>query len=580
MGFDHGVNEERAWILTGMLAACGAPAAQRGADPDGGLRSNQGTEPVDFGRREGAGVDQGPSDLGPEGWFPPVMQLVGPEGGRLQTEDPRVYLLVPPGALTTPRELSLDFVAGPASRVGTVLAIGPKGTRFDPPARLSLVYDEARFPGGTTTDDLQGAVLLDGAWVKAVATRRQGERAEVEVTRAATLGLSVRTGQPTLLRPSSELPELLPKRVLDEEAPDYVVEASEPATGFNDGIFVRRRLRIEPGVKIGFEQDAALYVEGLLTVRGSEIAPVVMEGFGTKPGPGHWDGLILGSRSDTEGSHQVENLVVRHAGRPYGNPSFGEASVSASISFVSSVRPTTLRQVSIEDGFGRGIDMVENVRGGAARVSLEDISVRRVPGLAIALWPAAMRNLGAPMLFESVGRPKIWVRSGEVVSERIRSLGVPILIGMTDEEVDRYVGFSPVRRLQVGGALSIDAGARVEFRPNGGILLLDSGSNADGSSIVAEGTSEEPVVFAAEEPGTLWGGIDVRSSNRSSRLLWSELEDSGPAIQIGFEASNGYIRLEDTVIRRCSCAVSQLGESAQVEFVNLRLEETDDVFCR
>ncbi len=223
--------------------------------------------------------------------------------------------------------------------------------------------------------------------------------------------------------------------------------------------------------------------------------------------------------------------------------------------------------------------MVENFRIGASAVRLENITVRNVPGLAVAVWAATTSNLVGTMVFENVGQPKIWVRSGEVFTERIPNLGVPILIGMTNDDIDRYFGFRPVRRIQVWVELSVEAGARVEFRPNGGIILLKDGAESDSSSLIVEGTEEAPVVFATEEPGTKWGGIDIRSTNRATLVRWAELEDCGSAVQVGFQVPNGFVRMENTTVRRCNCAVNQEGDRAQVELVDLTLEETDDAFC-
>jgi len=66
--------------------------------------------------------------------------VVGVAGGRVQTSDGRVSLVVPPGALIGPVPLTLREVGPAPEAIGPVYEIGPSGTVFAAPVRVELSY--------------------------------------------------------------------------------------------------------------------------------------------------------------------------------------------------------------------------------------------------------------------------------------------------------------------------------------------------------------------------------------------------------------------------------------------------------
>lgn len=71
-------------------------------------------------------------------------QVVGPEGGTMSCGvEQSLRIVVPPGALLEPLELTVDLEPSRDGSVGPVYEIGPSGTRFAAPVRLELSLGEA-----------------------------------------------------------------------------------------------------------------------------------------------------------------------------------------------------------------------------------------------------------------------------------------------------------------------------------------------------------------------------------------------------------------------------------------------------
>ncbi|MBL8954524.1 MAG: hypothetical protein JNK82_27340 [Myxococcaceae bacterium] len=90
---------------------------------------------------------------------------IGPAGGKLSTADGKVELIVPAGALTAMKQLSLTPITnGAPLNVGPALRFLPDGTTFTTPAKLVLHYETF---GSSTSPELLLAVTHDaqGQWV-------------------------------------------------------------------------------------------------------------------------------------------------------------------------------------------------------------------------------------------------------------------------------------------------------------------------------------------------------------------------------------------------------------------------------
>jgi hypothetical protein len=89
---------------------------------------------------------------------------LGPAGGALSTPDAVLTLIVPRAAV----DHDIDFTVGPAAAplpgaIGATFEIGPLGTRFAVPARVSIRYTAAAL-GDATTADLVVATVVAGKW--------------------------------------------------------------------------------------------------------------------------------------------------------------------------------------------------------------------------------------------------------------------------------------------------------------------------------------------------------------------------------------------------------------------------------
>ena len=84
-----------------------------------------------------------------------VVEVIGPEGGSVSHPEGAV-LHVPPGALAEPTSLSIATAAAPsagalrATSLGRAFVLGPEGQSFALPVELTLPFEPASVPAGTS----------------------------------------------------------------------------------------------------------------------------------------------------------------------------------------------------------------------------------------------------------------------------------------------------------------------------------------------------------------------------------------------------------------------------------------------
>lgn len=95
---------------------------------------------------------------------------IGPAGGTATALGGLVTVVIPPGALSEP----IDVTALPAALppgtetpiiAGTAVDMGPDGTKFTLPVQLTIRYDPAQLPAGADVSMLKLAKLIDGMWI-------------------------------------------------------------------------------------------------------------------------------------------------------------------------------------------------------------------------------------------------------------------------------------------------------------------------------------------------------------------------------------------------------------------------------
>lgn len=93
---------------------------------------------------------------------------VGPAGGVVTTQDKRVSLDIPAGAVSKDIVITVNPISNPTNdaRVAdnSVYELGPDGTQFAQPVTLQLAYDPGDLPPGTDMASLRIATYADGEW--------------------------------------------------------------------------------------------------------------------------------------------------------------------------------------------------------------------------------------------------------------------------------------------------------------------------------------------------------------------------------------------------------------------------------
>ncbi|MEQ8279443.1 MAG: hypothetical protein RMA76_18560 [Deltaproteobacteria bacterium] len=569
-----------------VFAAFALAAACSGEDPDPAARDAGTPSARDAGPTDAQVRDAGEAPDG--GVADSVRATIGPEGGVLESGGVRFD--VPAGALSEPVEIAMTFVSGPASAVGPVVDFNPDGLQFAVPAQLEMPYDPARIPAGATPSDVVASYLEDGQWSATLPTTLDTahQLATASVEHFSVIGLTVRAGEAVRLDNNSMVGDRLENIVLDAEAPDYIVEVGDhPSPAFR-GLIVSTDLRIDPGVRIWFEEDAAMRVVGRVIAEGTPNAPIVFEGADDRgaPGPGHWRGLFLNPRRDDSDENNVlENVVIRHAGRAWTeqNPrSVVQASIALGSHDFGVADVVDLRVVDsvIEDGLGNGIDVIlDTAVYDPGAFVVERSTIRRVSGYPLALWPHGTMGLGADNTFTDNGDNRVWLRGGEVFTEGygVRDPGVPYRVGMTDEEQDAYPGFTPERNLIVLLDMTVQPGVVFEMTPGAGVVVV--GGVQGRGSLTVEGSAAMPVVFRPPSPQEAWAGISVRSSSMLNVLRHVEIDGAGTAVDVGFGNADAYVRLEDATIRNAGCGVRSYDANATAELVRVTYVNTTSETC-
>lgn len=160
---------------------------------------------------------------------------------------------------------------------------------------------------------------------------------------------------------------------------------------------------------------------------------------------------------------------------------------------------------------------------------------------------------------------EIWISGGDLN----RAHRLPILRDNETGEAFTYV-VSENPRILAPGVLTIDAGNRMEFRPGRSLVL---GSGVPAGSLVAEGTTDAPIVFTSHRGSNEWSGIHVdgrwgggASPSRIENATISRV-DGNPAIR-AYAHTGLIVRATDILD---SAATGIYSESASPTFEDVRV---------
>lgn len=88
---------------------------------------------------------------------------IGPDGGVVVSDDGRMALEVPAGALDRTVEITIEVVAGPEGASSDLYVIQPLGLTFDLPAAVVFDYDDEML-GSADVDALSLVAQREASW--------------------------------------------------------------------------------------------------------------------------------------------------------------------------------------------------------------------------------------------------------------------------------------------------------------------------------------------------------------------------------------------------------------------------------
>lgn len=251
-------------------------------------------------------------------------------------------------------------------------------------------------------------------------------------------------------------------------------------------------LKIDPGVKILFEDDAGLTVhEGSLSARGTAEQPIIFSA--RRPEPGAWAGIRFMDSSSAD--NILEHVVIEYGGATPGfkgvkpanlmlDDYYGEVSLS--------VKDTTLAH-SGQFGF--------YAEAGTSAQFMRNRLIHNEAGAA-HLSPVFLDLLDAESHFSPNPRDRV-VLSGEVIdNQRLKWPGLSVPYEVLDD-------------LELSGntIVEIEPGATFKFAENTGLSVFRA-------RLSARGKKDRPITFTGinQTPG-YWKGIRYLDANSVDNAL-------------------------------------------------------------
>ena len=263
------------------------------------------------------------------------------------------------------------------------------------------------------------------------------------------------------------------------------------------------QLTIEPGVRIEFQADAGLFIDGnasSLVAAGTSADPIVMTG--EQQQAGYWRGVGFESNN-------IQNEMTWVEIGYGGGSDWTFINEAANIALEAESRLTLTNSiVKNSDAYGLHGDKSVNLSGFA------DNTFENNAEAAVNIALPTAEGLDENSTFSgNTDAPYVRLYAQNVIDDMtLKSLaeGTPYQIH----------GRSTVRESSM---LTINQGVRMEFGADAGLFI-----EGNGSSLVAVGTPSERIVMTAiQEQAGFWRGIGFESNNVQNEMTNVELAYGG-----------------------------------------------------
>ena len=274
---------------------------------------------------------------------------------------------------------------------------------------------------------------------------------------------------------------------------------------------VTAALTIQPGTTLKFASSAGLQIEatGSLNATGTVALPITFTG--TMGTSGFWRGLVFRS-NDTANKLVYANILYA------GSETFccdyeDKAAVTLGGNILASPVQVTMANTTINGSGGYGVYLFET----GSLPGFTSNTFKSNTQAPVSLPISRVENLDSTTVYSGGAQPNTqqFVRVLQAdndtnVTQTMRKLDVPYRIS---------AGVAG-KQLRYNGALTINAGATLEFEADSGLAISNTGT------LTVNGTTLEPVIFKGRQ-STLgyWKGINILSTGNS--ITNATIRDAG-----------------------------------------------------
>ncbi len=314
-------------------------------------------------------------------------------------------------------------------------------------------------------------------------------------------------------------------------------------------IKVMANLTIAAGARVCFQADTGLMIAktGSLHAVGTMAARITLTG--TSATPGYWKGVALLSNNSANALHFVD---VSYAG---SNTTF-------CCGFVTNGEDVKAAVVVGDEGTGALVSIQNSTLRDSGAMGVFAFGGSRLTGFATNLFS---NNAGAPLALSLAAVEDLDVASVYSGGAAVNGKNVVRVLHFTDvtsavtmKKLDVPYGMSEGAANQVfniGAALTINEGARLEFEANSGLLIAATGQ------LTVAGTSGDHVVLTGRSPTAgFWKGVatlsgintmsytDITFGGNDSPFCCGFLSPFTAALVIGDSSTTANVTISDVTV--------------------------------